>query len=158
VLGSAYGVKFAIDNFTKSLFYYLFMYGVGLRVGPSFVNSLGGDGLKFTVLAVISSVLGLALVVLGARMFDLPAGAARGLLAGSQTMSAAIGSAEQAITVITHGGTGQVSAMIALSYGITISGEPSDHPDHQVPAEMVGSAQRQPPTTRMASPAPTSRR
>ena len=30
------------NNFAKSLFYYLFMYGVGLRVGPSFINSLEG--------------------------------------------------------------------------------------------------------------------
>src|SRR5262245_25728434 len=124
VLGSLYGVKFALDNFTKSLFYYLFMYGVGLRVGPSFVNSLGGDGIKFTVLAVISSVLGLALVVLGSRIFDLPMGAAGGMLAGSQTMSAAIGSAEQAVTsgaIKLPAGTTveQAQAMIALSYGIT---------------------------------------
>ena len=69
------------------------MYGVGLRVGPSFVNSLNGDGLKFSVLAVVSCALGLALVVLGAKLFDLPPGAAGGMLAGSQTMSAAIGSA-----------------------------------------------------------------
>ena len=56
---STYGVKMELDNFAKSLFYYLFMYGVGLRVGPSFINSLKGDGLKFTVLAVFCSVLGL---------------------------------------------------------------------------------------------------
>ena len=37
---SIYGVKLQLDNFAKSLFYYLFMYGVGLRVGPSFINSL----------------------------------------------------------------------------------------------------------------------
>ena len=55
---STYGVKMELDNFTKSLFYYLFMYGVGLRVGPSFINSLKGDGLKFTVLAVFCSILG----------------------------------------------------------------------------------------------------
>ena len=34
---STYGVKMGLDNFTKSMFYYLFMYGVGLRVGPSFI-------------------------------------------------------------------------------------------------------------------------
>ena len=39
------GVKLQLDDFTKLLFYYLFMYGVGLRVGPSFINSLKGDGL-----------------------------------------------------------------------------------------------------------------
>src|SRR5688572_22078898 len=49
---STYGTALKLDNFAKSLFYYLFMYGVGLRVGPSFINSLKGDGLKFTVLAV----------------------------------------------------------------------------------------------------------
>ena len=52
---STYGVKLQLDNFAKSLFYYLFMYGVGLRVGPSFFNSLKGDGLKFTILAVSCS-------------------------------------------------------------------------------------------------------
>ncbi len=88
--GAAFGVKYELDNFTKSLFYYLFMYGVGLRVGPSFVNSLRGDGLKFTLLAVVSSFLGLGIVVLGTRWLELPVGAAGGILAGSQTMSAAI--------------------------------------------------------------------
>ena len=38
--GAAYGVKFELDNFTKSLFYYQFLYSVGQRVGPSFINSL----------------------------------------------------------------------------------------------------------------------
>ena len=51
VWASFYGVKLELNNFAKSLFYYLFMYGVGLRVGPSFINSLKGDGLKFTFLA-----------------------------------------------------------------------------------------------------------
>jgi putative transport protein len=122
VWGSSYGVKLELNNFTKSMFYYLFMYGVGLRVGPSFINSLGGDGLKFTGLAVVSCVIGLGICVLGARILELPPGAAGGMVAGSQTMSAAIGSAEQAIPDIAlpPGTTAEaVSAMIALSYGIT---------------------------------------
>src|SRR3982750_1500085 len=90
---STYGIKMGIDNFTKSMFYYLFMYGVGLRVGPSFINSLKGDGLKFTVLAVFCSVIGLLGAVFFTKFWDLPAGAAGGILAGSMTMSAAIGSA-----------------------------------------------------------------
>jgi putative transport protein len=123
-VASLYGVKLELNSFAKSLFYYLFMYGVGLRVGPSFINSLKGDGLKFTLLAFISSVLGLGLCVIGAKLLDLPTGAAGGLLAGSQTMSAAIGSAEQAVTQgvikLADGQTAeQVSAMIALSYGIS---------------------------------------
>jgi putative transport protein len=121
---STYGVKLQLDNFAKLLFYYLFMYGVGLRVGPSFINSLKGDGLKFSVLAVVCSFLGLFLSVWTAKLFGLPAGAAGGILAGSQTMSAAIGTAELAVTsgayTIPAGSTPeQISGMIALSYGIT---------------------------------------
>jgi putative transport protein len=123
-VASLYDVKLQLDNFTKLLFYYLFMYGVGLRVGPSFVNSLKGDGLKFTVLAVICSFLGLFLVVATADLFGLPPGAAGGILAGSQTMSAAIGTADLAVTSGAYAlpeGTSpeQVSGMIALSYGVT---------------------------------------
>lgn len=122
VWASTYGAKLELNNFAKSLFYYLFMYGVGLRVGPSFINSLRGDGFKFSILAVVSCLVGLAIVVLGAKLLDLPPGAAGGMLAGSQTMSAAIGSAEQAASVIAlpPGVTPQdAAAMVALSYGIT---------------------------------------
>lgn len=121
---STYGVKLQLDNFAKSLFYYLFMYGVGLRVGPAFFNSLKKDGLKFTILAVICAVSGLALVVVISKWFGLPAGAAGGILAGSQTMSAAIGTAEMAVTQgaykLPDGITAEaVSSMIALGYGVT---------------------------------------
>jgi putative transport protein len=124
IWASTYGVKLGLDNFVKSLFYYLFMYGVGLRVGPSFVNSLGKDGMRFTILAIIAPAIGLAIVVLGTIMLELPVGSAGGLLAGSQTMSAAIGSAEQAIldgVVKLPAGTTQeaASGMIAVSYGIS---------------------------------------
>jgi putative transport protein len=73
---------------------------------------------------VLAPVLGLVLVVLGVRWADLPVGSAGGILAGSQTMSAAIGSAEQAIldgVVTLPPGTPPeaASGMIALSYGIT---------------------------------------
>ena len=144
VTASLYGVKLELNNFAKSLFYYLFMYGVGLRVGPSFINSLKGDGLKFTFLALVSSVLGLALVVLGAKLFSLPPGAAGGMLAGSQTMSAAIGSAEQA----DHLGRRQVAGgheargrhrhdRAVLRHHLYL-GYRRHHPDLQISAALVG--------------------
>lgn len=121
---STYGVTLQLDNFAKSLFYYLFMYGVGLRVGPAFFNSLKKDGITFTILAVICAGLGLLLVVVMSRVLELPAGAAGGVLAGSQTMSAAIGTAEMAVEQgaykIPAGSTAEsISAMIALGYGVT---------------------------------------
>ena len=121
---STHGTALKLDNFAKSLFYYLFMYGVGLRVGPSFINSLKGDGLKFTFLAVLCSFMGLFGAVLFTKWWSLPDGAAGGILAGAMTMSAAIGSAEEAVRQgvfkLADGQTAeQVSGMIALSYGLT---------------------------------------
>jgi putative transport protein len=121
---SAYGIKLTLDNFAKSLFYYLFMYGVGLRVGPAFFNSLKKDGLKFTILAVIGPFAGLFLVVWLSRLFELPGGAAGGIISGSQTMSAALGTAEMAVTSgaykLPQGMTKEaVTGMIALGYGVT---------------------------------------
>ena len=124
VWASTYGVKLALDNFAKSLFYYLFMYGVGLRVGPSFINSLKGDGLKFTFLAFVSARSAWRSWCSGPGCSTCRRGPREALLAGSQTMSAAIGTAEKAVTQgvlkLAEGGSAeQVSSMIALSYGIT---------------------------------------
>jgi putative transport protein len=123
-VGSLYGARYAIDEFTKLLFYYLFMYAVGLRVGPAFVDGLKGDGYKYAILAVICSVAGLVLSVWLVGLFDLPPGSAAGILAGGMTMSAALGSADQAISTgaytVPDGFTAQeVSANIALAYGIS---------------------------------------
>jgi len=58
------------------------------------------------------------------KLLELPAGAAGGILAGSQTMSAAIGTAEMAVEQgaykVPAGTTAEaISAMIALGYGVT---------------------------------------
>jgi len=121
---AAMGVRMDIDSSTRSIFYYLFIYGVGLRVGPSLIHSFSGDGLKFTVLAVLCSVLGLACAVGFTRLWELPAGSAGGILAGSMTMSTALGSAEEAVRQgafpIPKGQRLEdVVNMIALSYGLT---------------------------------------
>ncbi len=123
-LASRHGVKLAIDEFTKLLFYYLFMHAVGLRVGPAFVQGLKGDGLKYALLAVICCASGLALSVGLAHWFELPPGSAAGILAGAMTMSAALGAAEQAVSsgayVVPEGmSAAQVSGNIALAYGVT---------------------------------------
>lgn len=121
---STYGITMKFDNFVKSLFYFLFMYGVGLRTGPSFVNGLKRDGIKFVLLAIICALLGVTLAVSLTRWWDLPTGTAGGLLAGSMTMSAALGSAEEAVrqgvVTLKPGETAeQASSMIAIAYGLT---------------------------------------
>src|SRR5690348_3310599 len=121
VWASSYGIKLELNNFTKSMFYYLFMYGVGLRVGPSFINSLGGDGLKFTGLAAVSCVIGLIIVVAGAQFFRPPAGRARGIAAGPpRRRPGGSGAGWRGLPVLLPPGHGR------------------HHLDLQVPAAMVG--------------------
>jgi putative transport protein len=118
------GIRMGVDEFARSLFFYLFAYGLGLRVGPALANGLRDDGPKFALLAVISSLLGLAATLASVRFWDLPPAAAGGLLAGAMTMSAAVGAAEEAVFQGAFGlrpgqGFDDATGMIALSYGIT---------------------------------------
>ena len=134
------------NNFTKSLFYYLFMYGVGLARRT--VLRQQPRRRRFQVhLSGRSCPASSASFCVGPwREAFRPASRARpaACSAGSQTMSAAIGSAEQAVTPgrsrLPPGTTPeQVSAMIALSYGITyIWGTVGIILITQVPAAMVG--------------------
>jgi hypothetical protein len=123
-LSHATGVPMGVDEYTQSFFVALFMYGVGLGIGPSLHHGLRGDGLKLAGLAALSSILGLALTVAFVRAWDLPPGAAGGILAGAMTAPSALGPAQEALR---HGGLvvphsvrhDEVAGMIGLSYALT---------------------------------------
>ena len=118
------GVSMGVDEYTQSLFVALFMYGLGLGIGPSLHHSLRGDGLKLAGLATLCSILGLVLALAFARTWDLPPGAAGGILAGAMTVPAALGPAQEALK---HSATAlppgvrhaDVVGMIGLSYALT---------------------------------------
>jgi hypothetical protein len=129
---STYGVKLALDNFAKSLMYYLFMYGVGLRVGPSFFNALKKDGLTFTILAVVCSVLGLGIVVVLTRMFDLPGGSAGGILGRDGDDPGGVQGARGV-----DRRTGERDDRPRLRYHLHL-GDRRDHPGLQISPEVVG--------------------
>jgi putative transport protein len=118
------GVKIVIDDATRSIFFCLFVFGLGLRIGPSLVHCGRGDGLKFTALAFVCSLLGLLGAVLLAKALELPAGAAGGILAGAMTMPASIGAAEEAVRQGVLGlppgkAVEDAKGMIALCYAFT---------------------------------------
>ncbi|GAA0482423.1 MULTISPECIES: aspartate-alanine antiporter [Tatumella] len=81
----------------KSIFFILFLFAVGFGVGPQFVRGLANDGLPQAVFAVVISLLCLLGVYIAARVSGYGPGLAAGLLAGSQTISASIGLATDAI-------------------------------------------------------------
>ena len=81
----------------KSIFFIMFLFAVGFGVGPQFVRGIASDGLPQAIFAVVISCLCLGSVYLAAVVSGYGPGLAAGLLAGSQTISASIGLATDAI-------------------------------------------------------------
>ncbi|MGC1560488.1 MAG: aspartate-alanine antiporter, partial [Bradyrhizobium sp.] len=82
----------------KQVFFLLFLFSIGYRTGPQFFRGLRKDGLAQAALALVFSVVGLGVAYTIARMAGYEAGTAAGLIAGSLTESATIGTAGDAIS------------------------------------------------------------
>jgi putative transport protein len=80
----------------KSIFFIMFLFAVGYGVGPQFVRGVATDGLPQAIFAVVVSVLCLFSVYAASVIAGYDAGYGAGLLAGSQTISAAMGLATDA--------------------------------------------------------------
>ena len=87
----------AISPQVKSVFFIMFLFAVGFGVGPQFVRGIANDGLPQAIFAIIISALCLICVYVAAIVSGYGPGMAEGLLAGSQTISASIGLATDAI-------------------------------------------------------------
>ena len=81
----------------KAVFFLIFLFAVGYGVGPQFVRGIAKDGLPQALFAVVMCLLCLGSAYLAARLAGYNAGSAAGLFAGSQTLSASMGLATDAI-------------------------------------------------------------
>ena len=86
-----------VSGMTKSFLFLLFLFGIGYSVGPQFMQSLKRDGLKPMLLAVVVCITGLAVSILVAKALRLDPGFAAGLMSGTLTQSAAMGTATDAV-------------------------------------------------------------
>jgi putative transport protein len=80
----------------KAFAFLMFLFAVGYGVGPQFVRGVAKDGLPQAVYAAVVCVLCLGAAVIVARLAGYDLGYA-GLYAGSQTISASMGLATDAI-------------------------------------------------------------
>jgi putative transport protein len=87
----------SLPNEVKQCFFLLFLFAIGFRTGPQFFRGLRSDGLAHAGLAAIVAVTGLLVAWVVAGLFGYDAGTAAGLVAGSLTESATIGTAMDAI-------------------------------------------------------------
>jgi len=86
-----------VSPHVKSTFFLIFLFAVGYGVGPQFVRGIASDGLPQAAFAVIVCIYCLLVPYLIARIAGYDLGSAAGLYAGSQTISASMGLATDAI-------------------------------------------------------------
>ena len=81
----------------KATVFLMFLFAVGYGVGPQFVRGIAKDGVPQALFAAVVCVFCLAAPFLAAKVAGYDVGSAAGLYAGSQTISASMGLATDAI-------------------------------------------------------------
>jgi putative transport protein len=81
----------------KPTFFLMFLFAIGYGVGPQFVRGIAKDGVPQALFAAVVCVFCLAVPYVCARIAGYDVGSAAGLYAGSQTISASMGLATDAI-------------------------------------------------------------
>lgn len=105
----------------KSVFFLLFLFAVGYKVGPQFFRGLKKDGLPQMLFAAVMCLFCLIIPWALAKIMGYNLGEAAGLLAGSQTISAVIGVAGDTINgldIATGDKTKFINA-IPVAYAVT---------------------------------------
>jgi putative transport protein len=119
-----YGAKIEYPDILSNIFFYLFIFAVGLRIGPQFWFGVKQAGVKFVALGLIASVLGPILALTWGRLFHLSDGMMVGLLGGATTNTPTLGGAQSALAsgvakihgTSTENVAGDLSAAFAITY------------------------------------------
>lgn len=96
LLAALRGTRFAIPEFASTLFFNLFMFAVGMKVGPQFLSGLRRDAKRFILLGLLIPALALGLIFVVRAIFEPGPGIIPGIFAGSNTATPALGSAQTA--------------------------------------------------------------
>ncbi len=118
------GIPIAYPDLVSDVFFYLFIFAVGIRVGPQFWLGVKREGARFAVLGLIAPLLAPALAWACGAMFHLPRGSVVGLLGGAMTSTPTLGGAQSALASrvarMPEGTTvEEVSANLSTAFAIT---------------------------------------
>ena len=86
-----------VDATVKSVFFSLFLFATGYKVGPQFFRGLRKSALPQVILTVVFCVTSLVTTIVAARIMGYDSGTAAGLMAGAFTESTVIGTASDTI-------------------------------------------------------------
>lgn len=103
-----------VETFAKDFGLILFVYSIGLQVGPSFFSSFGKGGIKLNILAASIVLLGCTTAYLIHLLSGEDIATMTGVLCGAVTNTPGLGAAQQAFTDI----TGEINPNIASGYAM----------------------------------------
>ena len=86
-----------VDPTVKLVFFSLFLFATGYKVGPQFFRGLKKSAVPQLVLTVVFCVTSLVTTIVAARLLGYDSGTAAGLMAGAFTESTVIGTASDTI-------------------------------------------------------------
>ena len=111
---------YQIDGTVKTIFFSLFIFAIGYEVGPSFFASLKSSGLKIIILSLFFAVAAFVVSMALFKAFGIGAGEAGGILAGSLTQSAILGTADSTMKGMLSGTELKTAeSQMAIAYALT---------------------------------------
>ena len=96
VLAAGRGVKIAVPELAGTIFFNVFMFSVGMKVGPQFLAGLKRDAGKFVFFGLFMPVAAIGLMLALRALMPLAPGLLPGILAGSNTATPGLGAAQAA--------------------------------------------------------------
>lgn len=116
---------FSIDsgmlNFAESFGLILFIYELGLKVGPGFFSSFRKGGVTLNMLGLSTVVLGTAVAMALGFAFRIPVGETVGIISGAATNTPALGAAQQALKQLGMSANG-AALSCAVTYPLGVVG------------------------------------
>lgn len=118
--------KLTIDphvmDFVRDFGLILFIFSLGLQVGPGFFSSFKSGGVKLNLMALIIVVLGVGTTVGMSFLTGTPMPTMVGVMSGAVTNTPGLGAAQQTIAEITGAADPTVATGYAVAYPIGVIG------------------------------------
>lgn len=109
-------------HFMKEFGLILFVYSIGLQVGPGFFSSFKAGGMKLNLLAVLVCIGGAATAITIHYATGLPMTTATGIMSGAVTNTPGLGAAQAAYSDMTGGNAPDIALGYAVAYPLGVVG------------------------------------
>ncbi|MBQ7530995.1 MAG: putative transporter [Paludibacteraceae bacterium] len=111
-----------VESFAKDLGLILFVYSIGLQVGPSFFSSFGKGGLRLNMLALGIVLLGCITAIVIHYLSGVDIATMTGVLYGAVTNTPGLGAAQQTYQDLVGSGNPNIASGYAMAYPLGVVG------------------------------------